>query len=226
MNKNEKLTKIRTKKLGLLLMDARKTHMMSIEECASAMGAQLDRYQSYEAGEAAPSLPELEAFAFHLYIPLSHFWGSQSLSQSKSDDYQDNIELVNQTRNHNIALKLNQLRVSSNQSQNNIADQLGISEDILNEYEQGTLQIPLPVLEALAVIYNVKIQVFFDQSGPVGKWLQAEDEYDKFKDLPVELQDFILKPVNHPYLELAKKISDVSAEKLRSIAEGLLEITF
>jgi len=37
---------------------------------------------------------------------------------------------------------------------------------------------------------------------------------------------FISKPVNLPYLELAMRLSDLSAEKLRGVAEGLLEITY
>ncbi|NIP32622.1 MAG: hypothetical protein GWN00_13130, partial [Aliifodinibius sp.] len=52
------------------------------------------------------------------------------------------------------------------------------------------------------------------------------DEYiDEFQNLPEELQEFIAKPVNQPYLELAKKLSELSADRLRGIAEGILEIT-
>jgi len=226
MNKVEIITKIRTKKLGLFIYDARKTRCMGIDECAAAMGIATDRYQTYEAGESAPSLPELEAFAFNLNIPLSHFWGNQSLSQSKSDEYQNNVGLVNQTQDRNISLQLNQLRINSNQSLKDVADHLNITEEKLSGYEEGNTQIPLPELEILANLYNVKIQGFFDQGGPVGKWLQEEDHYQKFKELPENLQSFILKPVNYPYLELAKRLSEVSVEKLRAIAESLLEITY
>jgi len=36
---------------------------------------------------------------------------------------------------------------------------------------------------------------------------------------------FVLKPINLPYLELAKRLSEMSVDKLRDVAEGLLEIT-
>jgi hypothetical protein len=36
----------------------------------------------------------------------------------------------------------------------------------------------------------------------------------------------MVKPVNEPYIALAKKLSELPANKLRSIAEGLLEITY
>ena len=47
----------------------------------------------------------------------------------------------------------------------------------------------------------------------------------QFLDLPKELQAFVCQPVNRPYLELAMKLSSMSTDKLRSVAEGLLDIT-
>jgi len=41
----------------------------------------------------------------------------------------------------------------------------------------------------------------------------------------LDLQEFILKPVNQPYLELAQKLSQMSVDKMRDVAEGLLDIT-
>jgi hypothetical protein len=43
--------------------------------------------------------------------------------------------------------------------------------------------------------------------------------------MPSELQSFVVKPINQPYLELAQRLSEMSVEKLRAVAEGLLEIT-
>jgi hypothetical protein len=43
--------------------------------------------------------------------------------------------------------------------------------------------------------------------------------------MPVEMQEFITKPINRPYIEVAMKLSSLSADELRAIAEGLLEIT-
>ena len=46
-----------------------------------------------------------------------------------------------------------------------------------------------------------------------------------FKEMPPELQAFVAKPINLPYLELAQRLSEMSVDKLRAVAEGLLEIT-
>jgi hypothetical protein len=45
-------------------------------------------------------------------------------------------------------------------------------------------------------------------------------------ELPEDVREFICKPVNLPYLKLAMRLSELSVEKLRAVAEGLLEITY
>jgi hypothetical protein len=47
----------------------------------------------------------------------------------------------------------------------------------------------------------------------------------KFLELSEEMQNFVRQPVNRPYIELAMKLSSMSREKLRAVAEGLLDIT-
>ena len=56
--------KIRTKKLGVLLRDARLSCGKSMKDCGEAIGISNSRIGSFERGEKAPSLPELEALAF------------------------------------------------------------------------------------------------------------------------------------------------------------------
>ena len=41
-----------------------------------------------------------------------------------------------------------------------------------------------------------------------------------------EIGAFVSQPVNSPYIELARKLSAMSTERLRSVAENLLDITF
>jgi len=48
---------------------------------------------------------------------------------------------------------------------------------------------------------------------------------ERMKGYEVGALDFISKPVNRPYLQLAQRLSEMSVEKLRMVAEGLLEIT-
>jgi len=72
---------------------------------------------------------------------------------------------------------------------------------------------------------NMSIDDFRDQNGPIRDWLDQQKMIDDFQKLPPELQTFIVKPINTPYLELAQKLSGMPVDKLRDFAEALLEIT-
>ena len=65
MDTNSQVT-IRTKKLGILIRDARLAARRSVEECAEAMGIRKILFCAYEEGFRAPSLPELETLVFFL----------------------------------------------------------------------------------------------------------------------------------------------------------------
>jgi hypothetical protein len=90
----------------------------------------------------------------------------------------------------------------------------------------GERPIPLPELEALVKALSGRIESFFDRTGPIGQWLMSEEAIRDFLELPQELRQFVAMPVNRPYLELAMKLSNMSKDKLRSVAEDLLDITF
>jgi len=55
--------------------------------------------------------------------------------------------------------------------------------------------------------------------------MNEQEAINSFMKLPPELRAFVCLPVNLPYLELARNLSQLSTEKLRSVAEGLLDIT-
>jgi hypothetical protein len=67
--------------------------------------------------------------------------------------------------------------------------------------------------------------MFFDREGLIGRWAEQQRFIHAFLDLPTEMQEFVTKPVNGPYLEIALKLSGMSVEKLRALGEGLLDIT-
>ena len=90
----------------------------------------------------------------------------------------------------------------------------------------GERPIPLPELEGLVALLGGQIETIFDQTGPIGQWMVQQKAVQDFLQLPPELQNFVSKPVNRPYVELAMKLSGMSTEKMRSVAEDLLDITF
>jgi len=216
---------IRSKKLGVLIQSARLSSNNSLEECASAMGVTTQQLESYESGEEPPSLPEMAALAFHLKIPLDYFWGREIIDLTHKEPKVFEKDRLMRLRNRVVGASLRQARLQAGLTTLELAADAGISEDQLNSYELGEQPIPLPELEALANSVNRTIKDFQDNRGPIGTWIKQQRAMQHFSDLSPELQDFISMPINRPYLEIAQRLSEMSVEKLRAVAEGLLEIT-
>jgi transcriptional regulator with XRE-family HTH domain len=217
---------LRTKKLGVLIRDARISARRTTQECAQAVGATKGVFRSYEEGLRAPSLAELEILAYYLKLPIEHFWGKQgAISDSPSaTEGLDLPQLVN-LRQRMIGALLRQERNNASLSIKELIQETGISGARIKAYELGEKPISVPELEALITALGGRIDTFFDQSGPIGQWMTDQKSIQQFLELPKEIQAFVCQPVNRPYLELAMKLGSMSTEKLRSVAEGLLDIT-
>ena len=216
---------LRTKKLGVLIRDARLTARRSPDECAKAMGVTKGMLKAYEEGRRAPSLPELETLTYFLNLAMGHFWGKAAVSDEAPQPEPLDLPQLAQVRQRMIGALLRQERNNASLSLKTLSQETGIPGARIKAYELGERPIPLPDLEALATSLSSRIETFFDQSGPIGQWMAEQKSMKHFMQLPAELQAFVSQPVNRPYLELAVKLSSMSSEKLRSVAEGLLDIT-
>jgi transcriptional regulator with XRE-family HTH domain len=215
---------IRKKKLGVLIYDARLAKRRTLEECAKAIGVAPGVFHSFELGEASPSLPQLEILAYFLQVPIAHFWGHESLTEKQAADMEA-ARLV-ALRQRMIGAMLRQARTNANLTLKDVAERTDTSEEDLRLIELGEKSVALPLLEALVGCLGGQVEEFFDANGPVGVWRKEQNAIEKFHDLPAGLQEFVCKPVNRPYVELALRLSELSVERLRAIAEGLLEITY
>ena len=216
---------LRTKKLGVLIRDARMAARRNIDECAKAIGVTKGIFRSYEEGRHAPSLPELEILVYYLNLPIDHFWGKSSISSEAPLTEPIDLPQLAELRQRMIGALLRQERNHASLSIKALTQETGISGARIKAYELGERPIPLPELESLLNALGSRIETFFDQSGPVGKWMIDQKSVQQFLELPKELQAFVCQPVNRPYLELALKLSSMPTDKLRSVAEGLLDIT-
>jgi transcriptional regulator with XRE-family HTH domain len=222
---NQTLIKLRTKKLAILMLSARQVSKRTQEECADFLGIPLEQFQAYESGIKAPSLPELESLAFFLDVPLKHFWGKDAV-MAKEDESKSTFLTFRQLRNRIINARIGLEKTQIGISTEELSKKTGIAPEILDKYEKENQAIPLPELEILSQTFNIPIATFFDQKGPAGQRRIDQERLKIIKDMPEELQRFICQPVNRPYLDLALRMQGLSVEKLRSIAEGLLEITY
>jgi len=215
---------IRAKKLGVMIRDVRLKSGKSKEEYSQAMGISVDDLTAMEFGERPPTLPELELLAYTFEIPLEDFWGTEFLKADTPEKSVNPVEIT-KIRQGLIGNLIQKGRDQANLTIDELAQKTGITATNLQAYEQGEQPIPIPELEMVAEALENSIVYFEDQQGPVGSWFTEQDYIREFHKLPPELQEFISRPINRPYLELAIRLSELKVEKLRALGEGLLEIT-
>lgn len=215
---------IRQKKLGLLLRDARVAAGKKKSECAEVIGVSTTDITSIEQGERGLSMPELERLSYFFQVPFSHFWKDDILSTNKTQSVQlpENHLRI---RDREIGKLIAEARQKKEITYEEVENKTGITTSRIQSFEAGEIPIPIPELEMLCHLLNVDIVDLVDENHPAGHWILEQRALVDFIELPSELQDFVCKPINRPFLELAQKLSSLSSEELRSIAEGLLEIT-
>ncbi len=213
----------RAKLLGNLIKDAREHFGRTKKEFAAVLGLKTATYNQVESGEYTISLPQLEAIALYLNIPMGYFWGSEQLKADAEIDFSNLIAL----RHRVIGVLLSQQRLRSRQSLADLAEALELDEDLLKSYEMGEQPIPYLHLEQLCSQLDVSVSYFLDDlHGPLGRHEARQKLERQFSRMPSDMQAFLINPVNVSYLDTAKKLSEMDVAQLRLVAESLLEITY
>lgn len=213
----------RAKMLGGLVEKAREHFGRTKKECAAVLGLKPAEYRAIESGEYPISLPQLEAIALYLNIPMGYFWGSEPLKTEADIDFTNLIAL----RHRVIGVLLSQQRLRKRESLADMAEALDLGEDLLKSYEMGEEPIPYLHLEQICRYLDVSVSYFLDDlHGPLGRHEAKQKLERQFNRMSPDMQAFLINPVNVSYLDTAKKLSEMDVEQLRQVAESLLEITY
>lgn len=216
---------LRNRIIGVLLRDARVRAGRTKRECAAALGVSTGTITAYEEGRKPISLPELEILAHLLQTPLSHFLDPDP--KLLPEESLPSGEEVIQLRHRIIGALLRQARQEEGKSLKDLAQAVGCSPRRIASYERGERPIPVAELEIIAGALNRSLSHFMSEEySLLGEWEREQERVRAFLDLPEEIQEFVIKPVNRQYLEVAMRLSEMPASALRTIAEGLLEITY
>ncbi|NSW51649.1 MAG: helix-turn-helix domain-containing protein [Anaerolineae bacterium] len=221
-----KLREIHQKKLGIQLKHAREQAGKTSNQCADILFLDHKSYLAIENGEYPISLPQLELLAFSLNQPIEQFFSDQI--DGAGNDFGDETKYYQalNLRTKTIAAKIKLRRLEKGLSPEELATKIGQDTESILKLESGEASIPLPVLEQIVYVLDLRMKDFYAQKGKLGRWNKSQEMQNILKSIPDEVQQFIKNPSNEPYLRLAMHLSSMSAEKLRAIAEGILEITF
>ncbi len=212
--------------IGVLMQDARTAAGRSVPDSAATLGVSEDEYVAFERGETSPTLPQLEVLAYFFNVPIQHFWSGDTLAVKRKEDViRERVPELIMLRQRIIGIRLRQLREQAGLTLEQVAAETGFSVEHIEAIEFGQETLPVNELEVLAYAVRTNLEALVDEHGPVGSWLQAQDDFEAFSELPAELRAFILKPINRSYLELAMRLSEMEVTRLRGIAESILDIT-
>jgi transcriptional regulator with XRE-family HTH domain len=224
---SEDEVRIQNKIIGVLLQHARLDAKMSIEACAHALGCGVALIAKAERGEVGLTLPQLESLAHLLGVPVSYFLETEELpdvrASAPSVPYAERMVL----RDRIIGVQLRQARQEAGQELDEVAVALGYTPAELEGIELGQTPISMVELQVLADELGVSINALGSEDLAPAPARGSDGSDQEWPDhLSPELVDFVLKPINLPYLRIAMNLSAMPADTLRQVASGLLEITY
>ena len=218
---------LRRKILGVRIRHARTRAGLNLREVGEALGISADLASDIEFGRRDGTLPQLEVMALIFNVPVIYFWSDDSIEEPDLNfPTQEAIAI----RQRIIGALLRQARTEAGRTQEDLANVLGVSAGKISNYEFGKTEIPLQDLETLTDILSVSLSYFLDEgiAAPDQPPQQAPtlDEITDYSELPKEVREFLSNPANLLYIKIAMKLSELSADTLRALAEGLLEVTY
>jgi len=213
--------RLRTKLLGATMRKIRHDSGRSQHDVAQLIGCSATSCSAYERGIKAPSLPELELFAYHMKVPLETLLDPDATLQEEQKSFDP--ETLVTLRHRMIGALLKSIREKAGMSNRVFSEATEISARRVAAFQGGKRAVPLPELESMADVLGVDVNEFIDMQGPVGSWFQDQQALTALGELPQDLRAFIAEPANLPYLQLAKLLSEVPIEDLHMVARQFLE---
>jgi transcriptional regulator with XRE-family HTH domain len=216
--------RLRGKMIGVLLRDARAHAARSVEDCARLLRVDPGLVEAWEYGDEVPSLPQLELLAYYLDVPVSHFWGMETLAGTRRTRLDTHQEFIN-LRQRMIGALLRQARDEAGISDVELAEQTHLPIESIQQYELGEVPVPMHELSVLSGMLKKNVSYFLETSSQIGELLATRENWKHFNDLPEDLRQFAANPINIGFIEIALMFSQMPIDKLKRIATSMLDIT-
>jgi transcriptional regulator with XRE-family HTH domain len=191
---------IRNRMLGIQIKKNRYQQNQSVEQLAQLCEIPTSDMETYETGQTPIPLPRFLKISEVLHLPYERIQPAGDISPVE-------LEVPPVIQPDEIPQQL--------EPEPAMAAESDLVEPPITQSDAN----PLPQ-EPEPVAMNDRIPVVLDENIQI-----PESVLEEVPGISKELREFISKPVNVPFLELAMKLSRMDAKKLRDIAESLLEIT-
>jgi transcriptional regulator with XRE-family HTH domain len=153
---------------------------------------------------------------------VDYFWGGEKLPADPQKDFVKYMAL----RHVIIGTTLRQYRDKREMKLSELADEVSISQGELSEYETGRPVSFLDLAKIVRALDRTIMDMTDDDYGPLAQHENEIAQKKKFDDMPEDMKAFVIEPINRRYIEAAIQLSHLDVDRLRSIGESLLEITY
>lgn len=213
----------RRKAIGGLIRSVREIAGRKPKDIADFVGISAAVLSAFESGEKEPSLPQMEAIAYYLRVPVHTLLGLSTLATAEKPPA--NLEEIMRLRGHIVGARLKQARMTRGESVQETASEAGLTSATLQAFEMGKKQPGVTELEALMAHFGLTLDDMLDLGiGPLGEAQLLQQQRAQFEALPEDVRAFVCDPNAITTLHLAMRLRNLSPEQLKSLsaAFGLL----
>ncbi|MGQ9905126.1 MAG: helix-turn-helix domain-containing protein [Anaerolineae bacterium] len=216
----------RRREIGLLIRRAREVAGKSRKEVAAYLGLSQAAITSIEEGRREPSLPQVEAIAYYLRMPVFALLDESASATQTTWRAVVDVDEIQNVRGHIIGLRLKQVRQQTGETVKQVAQATGLSPARLSAYELGERPIPITELERLMQHLGLGWTELLDIGvGPLGEAQLYHQQHAQFDALPPDVREFVTDPRSLPYLRTAMRLRDLPAEHVRAAGQALIELS-
>jgi transcriptional regulator with XRE-family HTH domain len=209
--------------IGAAIRNARESAGRKPRDLAAQLGLTTPALLAIESGERDATLPQLEAIAYLLDLPVQTILRPTRTTAERgtATSAAENLDTIIRLRGYIIGARLKQARMTQNETPQQVAAATGIGAREIEQFEIGARQPGLGELERLTRHYALAVDDLLDLGvGPLGETQLRQRQQAAFDALPADLRALIGSPNGAQQLELAQRISTLSPDQLRELARA------
>ena len=217
---------VRRREIGLLIRRAREVAGKSRKEVAAYLGLSQAAITSIEEGRRETSLPQVEAIAYYLRMPVFALLDESASAAQTTWRAVIDFEEIQNVRGHIIGVRLKQARQQKGETVRQVAQAAGLPPSRLSAYETGERPVPITELESLMGHFGLTWNDLLDVGiGPLGEAQLYHQQHAQFDALPSDVREFVADPHSLPYLRTAMRLRDFPAEQACAAGQALIELS-
>lgn len=223
---NDSTDSARRRAIGLLIRRAREVAGKTRREVAAYLGVSQAVITSVEEGRRDPSLPQIEAMAYYLRMPVFALLDEAASAAQTTWRATIDVDEIQNLRGHIIGVRLKQARQQKGETVRQVAQAAGLPPSRVSAYELGERPIPITELEPLMRHLGLTWTDLLDIGiGPLGEAQLYHQQHAQFDALPSDVREFVADPRALHYLRVAMRLRDFPPEHIRAAGQALIDLS-